>query len=163
LAERWAINASPLIVLAKIGSDSLLTQLADAVVIPRAVAVEIDAGPKDYSARQVLTTGVFTVVETPPASNELLAWDLGAGETAVLAYALSNPGWKAIVDDGLARRCARAFSVPVLGTLGIVLLARQRNLIPSAADMLRQLRAGGFHLNDNLVREALRRAVGELW
>jgi len=42
--ERWVLNASPLIVLAHIGREDLLFALADEVVVPRAVALEIQEG-----------------------------------------------------------------------------------------------------------------------
>jgi hypothetical protein len=45
MAERWALNASPLIVLARVGLEHLPLSLADQVVVPRQVAEEIQAGP----------------------------------------------------------------------------------------------------------------------
>jgi predicted nucleic acid-binding protein len=89
-----------------------------------------------------------------------LAWDLGAGETAVISYVAANPGWTAILDDGAARRCARAFDIPVKGTLAVVLLAKQRKLIPSARTLLGQLRNNGFRIEENLLIVALR-TIGE--
>lgn len=105
----------------------------------------------------------INVVDTPPPPVELIAWDLGAGETAVLTYALANSDWTAIIDDGAARRCARSFSLSHKGTLAVVLLARQRGLIPSAAKVLRDLRANGFRIDDNLVAAVLRETVDEDW
>ena len=119
--------------------------------------------PADDRARYLLDSGRFPVITTPVPPAELTAWDLGAGETAVMAYVLANPGWTAVLDDGLARKCARSFSIPVKGTLGVVLLAKQRGLIPSAADILHELQAGGFRLDNRLVREALHHTVGETW
>jgi predicted nucleic acid-binding protein len=46
MTERWVINASPLITLAKVGLENLLLQLPDSIVVPRAVATEIAAGPE---------------------------------------------------------------------------------------------------------------------
>ena len=103
------------------------------------------------------------MIEVSAIPAELLAWDLGAGETGVLAYALAHSGSIAILDDGAARRCARSLSIPVKGTLGIILLARQRNIIPSAAEVLRILRANGFRLDDSVIAEALYATVGETW
>jgi predicted nucleic acid-binding protein len=45
VGEYWVLNASPLIVLARIGRENLLPALADQIVIPQAVAAEIQAGP----------------------------------------------------------------------------------------------------------------------
>ena len=97
----------------------------------------------------------------PPA--EVVAWDLGVGETAVLSLALAEDGWTVILDDVMARKCPRSFSRRVKGTLGIVLLAHKRGLIPSATEVIRLLRATGFRLDDQTIREALARTTGEQW
>ena len=162
MPEHWVVNASPLIVLSKIGKAALLTQLADQVVVPQAVAAEILAGPVDDPARQLISQGDFRLQEVAPHA-EILTWDLGAGETAVLSYALAVAGWTAVLDDGAARRCARIFKLPCKGTLALVLLARKRQLIPSASSVLRDLLAVGFRLDDAVIREALYRTVGETW
>ncbi len=52
MTERWVINASPLIVLARIGYERLLCDLPDQAVIPQAVASEIEVGPQDDPARR---------------------------------------------------------------------------------------------------------------
>ena len=52
MSERWILNASPLIVLARIDHTDLLLALADELVVPRAVAAEIEAGPAGDRARQ---------------------------------------------------------------------------------------------------------------
>ena len=51
MAERWVLNASPLIVLAKINHQHLLAQLADEIAIPQAVLAEKYAGPTGDPAR----------------------------------------------------------------------------------------------------------------
>lgn len=163
MAEHWAVNASPLIVLARIGHEDLLLSLADQVVVPREVAEEIEAGPTQDQARQALAAGRFTVIDTPSPPPELLAWDLGSGETAVLSLAIAEKKWTVILDDAAARKCARSFSLPLKGTLAIVLLAKQRGLIPSAAQIIQALISAGFRLDERLVQEALARTVGETW
>lgn len=163
MAEQWVINASPLIVLCSIEREQLLFQLAEDIVIPAAVAVEIEQDPPGDKARQFLRASRLRIVKTPPASEELLAWDLGAGETSVIAYAYEHTGYTAILDDHAARRCAQVFSVQTRGTLGIVISARQRGLIPSASSVLRELLTIGFYLDERVIAEALRKTVGEDW
>ncbi|GAB4535646.1 MAG: hypothetical protein Kow0063_20160 [Anaerolineae bacterium] len=162
MAENWVLNASPLIVLARVGHENLISSLADQVVVPRPVAEEIQAGPPQERARQALGAGRFTIIETPPPP-DLLAWDLGRGETAVLSLAIAEGTWTVILDDATARRCARSFSIPVKGTLALVLLARQRGLIPSAVEVIQALLTSGFRLDDRIIRDALARTVGETW
>ncbi len=163
MPERWILNASPLIVMARIGYEGLFAGLADEVVVPRAVALEVQAGLATDPACQALTAGRFQIVATPPPPAEILAWDLGAGETAVLAQALAESGWSAILDDAAARRCVRCFALPVRGTLAIVILARQRGLISSATEVLQALKGVGFRLDDPVIQDALARTVGEQW
>jgi predicted nucleic acid-binding protein len=162
MPERWVVNASPLIFLAKINHVHLLGALADLVVVPQAVLVEVNAGPADDPARLLLANPPFPVVNVVP-SPLILAWDLGDGETAVLSYAAAHAGWKAVIDDGAARRCAHALAIPLLGTLAIILRAQQAGLIAAAVPLLKALRAEGIRLDDNVIREALRAVSGESW
>ena len=163
MTERWVLNASPLIVLARVGLGDLPLSLAAQVVVPRPVAEEIEAGPLLDPARQALASGRLTVVDMPPPPSELLAWDLGYGETAVLSWVIAQNGWTAILDDAEARKCARAFSVPVKGTLALVVMAKQRSIIPSAAEIVQTLVNTGFRLDDQLIRRVLAETVGETW
>lgn len=159
MGGRWVLNASPIIVLARAGQESLFDALADEVV-PRAVAEEIEAGPVDDPARRAIASGQLALVDAAPAP-EVLAWDLGVGETPVLSYALEESEWTAILDDAAVRKCAESFKLPFRGTLAVVILAKQRALIPSAADVLRSLLGSGFRPDEGVIREGLSRTVGE--
>lgn len=163
MPEQWVANASPLIVLGKIGQLNLLTQLPQRVVVPAAVVAEILAGPEGDAARLAIQSDMFTKVNPPTIPQELAAWDLGAGETSVLAYALAHPGWIAIFDDGAARKCAKTFGISVKGTLAVVILAKKRGLIPSASKVLHAIREAGLRLDERLIRAVLQQSVGEDW
>jgi predicted nucleic acid-binding protein len=160
--DGWVVNASPLICLAKAGYTDLLAKLPGKSIIPEAVAEEIQAGPAGDPTKLILSAGKFSVVETT-ALPDILAWDLGKGETAVLSYALINPGWTAIIDDLAARKCAKSFSISYKGTLAVVILAKKRGLVESAADVMHTLLSAGLHLDDEVIRAALKQTVGEDW
>lgn len=101
------INASPLIFLARGGHLELLPQLYQSVLVPSQVAEEIVARGKDDATAQALQQTQWlevAAVEEVPASVE--SWSLGAGESAVIALALSTPGAEAIMDDLAGRKCA---------------------------------------------------------
>ncbi len=164
IAEQWVVNASPLIALGRVGQVELLARLPQRVIVPQAVKEEILAAPEGDPARAAVENGLFEIVPAPPTPPpEIAAWDLGNGETAVLSYALSAPDWVAILDDSAARRCARSFSVKVTGTLAVVILAKERGLIEPAAQVLRALQNNGFRLDDEIIRAALAKTVGETW
>ena len=81
----------------------------------------------------------------------------------MLSYALANPGWTAILNDGAARKCAVAFSVDVKGSLAIVILARKRGLIPQAKQVLRAMQEVGLRLDERTIRQVLKETLNEDW
>jgi len=163
MSDLWVVNASPLIVFGKIGQLDLLNQLSKDIVVPSAVANEIKAGPENDAARVAIEGRMFQLVEAQEPTPELAAWDLGLGETAVLSYALENPNWTAILDDGAARKCAITFGIDVKGSLAIVILAKKRGLIPLAKQTLRTMQEVGLRLDENTIRQVLKETVGEDW
>jgi len=78
--------------------------------------------------------------------------ELGAGETAVLSHALANPPLRAVIDDMDARRCARTLNIPILGTGGLLVLAKRRGLLTSVAEGIARLRDAGLWLSDDIAR-----------
>jgi predicted nucleic acid-binding protein len=161
--DRWVVNASPLIVFGKIGQLELLTRLTQEIVVPRAVATEIVAGPQNDAARLAIEAEMFQLVDVQEPTPELAAWDLGSGETAVLCYALANPGWTAILDDGAARKCAVTFDINAKGSLAIVILARKRGFIPQAKQVLHTMQEAGLRLDERTIRQALKETLNEDW
>lgn len=156
-----AINASPLILLTKAGLLNLLQLLSQEIVVPAAVATEIGQyGETDVTALALAQTEWLVVVETPPVPELIQSWDLGAGESAVLTWGYANPNTEVIVDDLAARRCAATLGIPVRGTLGLVLTAKQRGTIGAARPVLEQLRLSGMYLSDRVMERALA-LVGE--
>jgi len=131
-------------------------------LLPDEVAAELIAGNEDDRARLAVQCGWGKRVSASQCPAALLEWGLGAGETSVLAVALENAGATAVIDDAAARAAARTFAVPVIGTLGVLLRARVRGRIPSAAGAIRTVRDLGLYLNENIIRDALKR-IGEKW
>jgi predicted nucleic acid-binding protein len=163
VSDTWVANASPVIALAKAGQLNLLASAAGELVLPEAVVAEILAGPASDPARQALEAGWGHRVAPRNVPTAVLEWSLGAGETSVLAVALERPGSVVILDDAEARMCARTLGVPCVGTLGVVLRAKQNGHIASAAAVMRALRTAGLFLDDTLLRTVLQRVVGERW
>lgn len=161
MAERPAVNASPLIHLSRGGLISLLQVAGSDIVIPLAVAEEIQRrGALDITVQVVERTPWLHVVETPVQAEIIRAWDLGNGESSVLAWAYAHSGTEAIIDDLSARRCAAPLGIPVRGTLGLVLTAKRRGMIAKARPLLEDLRRAGMYLSDRVMDWALKE-VGE--
>jgi hypothetical protein len=92
VAEVWVVNASPVIVLAKVGHLHLLSQLASELVLPIPVAIEVETGPSTDAARIALAGGWGNRVTAACIPSEILEWGLGPGETAVLSVASKFAG-----------------------------------------------------------------------
>jgi predicted nucleic acid-binding protein len=101
--RRWVVNASPLIFLAHIDALSLLKRLTDEVIVPFSVHQEVLAGA---SRGPGMTTfelpDWMSLREDLPLLPEIAGWDLGAGESQVLAHAVLASR-EAVIDDLQAR------------------------------------------------------------
>lgn len=81
----------------------------------------------------------------------------------MLALALEESGRTAVLDDAAARRCARSLGVATLGTLAVVLRAKQAGLIPSASQVAVALMEAGLRLDEATLKKALERGAAESW
>lgn len=160
MSEVWVVNASPLILLARVDRLDLIECLAPGVAVPDAVISEIRAGQhKDATASRALAWTQPHRVPDVPLIPGIEHWDLGAGESQVIAHCIGRPRW-AILDDLAARRCAAAHGVAVGGTLGVVLRAKKSRHIEHARPVVEALRAAGMFMDDAFMNDALSR-VGE--
>jgi predicted nucleic acid-binding protein len=151
----WIVNASPIICLAKIGRLDLLVAFSDEVVIPLPVVREVQAGMPQDPARLAVESGWGLRREPKTTPGRVIEWGLGEGETSVIALALEEDA-RAVLDDAAARACARACGVSVIGTLGLILRAARAGLVPSAEEVLDELRRAGLRLAESTVQAALR-------
>ena len=115
-------------------------------------------GPTDPAAVANQTTSWLRIVASPQVSPEVAAWNLGAGETAVLGMALAVPGSMVVIDDLAACRMARTLGIPFLGTLALVGLAKAIGMIPSIRPIVDRLRQSGMYLSDRPARKVLEEA-----
>jgi len=157
--DRVVINASPLIVLFKSGQAELLPQLFNEILIPQAVWEEVTTSKNDIASQKlpIVSWARSIQVSIHPS---IATWDLGAGESTVLSFALENPGYRAMIDDSAARRCARALRIATLGTGGALVLAKRRGLIESVEDRLRWLQDEGLWLSEEVIN-LLKQQAGE--
>ncbi len=141
-------NASPLIALEQIGQLPLLEQLFGQVFVPPAVAREVAPSVTlpDWTQVQVLTQAVGPLI---------LGASLGAGESEAISLALEINARLVILDDRPARRLAHALRLPVIGTLGILLTAKQRNLLSAVRPCLDALLQRDFRIAPALHEQIL--------
>ena len=92
--------------------------------------------------------------------SDVVRWDLGIGETAVLSFALKHRGYTPVLGDMLTKRCARSLDIPTIGTGSILILAKEHGLIDSVEKSLRKLQSVGLWISEPIV-QLLKRKAGE--
>ena len=154
MTRKWALDASPTILLAKISLISLVAELCSEAIIPSGVVQEIQAGPDEDPAKKWLMQK-GNIKEVSQIEPTVVAWDLGLGENHVLSWCYQNEGYEAILDDGLARKCALSLGIPMRGTLGIILLAKQEGCIDEVKPFIEELIKVGFRIDTKTVKTVL--------
>jgi len=89
---------------------------------------------------------------------QALSADLDSGEAAALCLAIERKASLVLSDDREARLAAVRLDLPVIGTVGILLEARRRDLVPALAPVLMDLRAKGVWLSRSLIDAVLAEA-----
>jgi uncharacterized protein len=148
-------DTSPITALLTIGAAGLLAQLFQDVIIPPAVRDEL------LRSHAVLPSWlqVRAVQSLEQVRKYAHTVDLGEAEAIQLAQEIRAD--RLLVDERKGRTLAQREGVPIIGLLGVVLLAKRRRLIPSARQILQRLEfeAGMYLATD--IRETALNAVGE--
>lgn len=158
MPEALIVNASPLIFLGNANRLDLLRSTgASRVLVPQPVFDEVtSAGHADVAAKTIAEALWLERVASSAIPASVVAWDLGPGESSVIALAVQMPGAYAVIDDLNGRKCALALGVSVVGTLGLVIAAHRRGAISDAKTVLLELRSAGMWLSDAVIARALR-------
>jgi predicted nucleic acid-binding protein len=144
-------NTSPLLYLYRIGALDWLPKLFSQVWTAEAVALELDKGAqRGHHVPPLQTFGWLKIANPRAVPSQWLALDLGAGELAVLAMALENPGKVVLLDDALARRVAQTAGLQVWGTLRVVLEGKQAGLTDSIKPLVDRLAASGMWISSEI-------------
>ena len=140
-------NSSPIIALAQIGLIDLLPALFPALVVPPAVRREIRSVPfPDWIVERHLTR---------PIDPRVAAATLDAGEREAISLALEGPSGRILLDDLAARLVAERLGLAVNGSLGVLLRAKERGLIPLIRPHLDALVLTEFFIGERLYRRLL--------
>ena len=161
MAEIVVADAGPLIALGRLRKLELLAGVFEKVIVPPAVLDEMQyrADLADAQAIFAARQSGLLVVDGSPGEPAILPSDanLGVGEAAAICLAAAL-GHGVLMDEKLGRAVAEKLKLSVIGTVGVLLIARRRGLIPAVKPLLEELRASGHHLSTALIQEALHQA-----
>ncbi len=149
-------NTSPLLYLHRIDVMDWLPELFSEIWVPTAVVDELDERrQRGYNTPQLSNYAWLQIVEPQSIPAQLINLDLGKGEKAAISLAAENPERIVILDDGLARKTAKAFGLTVYGTLKILLEAKSKGLTEQIAPLIDQLKNSGMWISDEIRERVL--------
>jgi len=157
---RVVINSSVIIALSHLNYLPFLSQLFDDILVPQAVYEEICNKGQGLVGDQDLQTAINQEdIRIRPVHNRTLVQamldPLALGEAEVLALAVEVNADHVIIDDKLARIRAKLLELPVIGTLRVLRLFFDQELL-SKLDFIQaliNLRAYGFRISEDILEK----------
>lgn len=126
-------NSSPLIALARLSYLDLLQALYGEIVIPQAVYQEVVQGGNGRAGSAAVQVAPWISTQTvrDTIAVDILREQLDRGESEAIVLALETQAQLLLIDEARGRRIAQSRRLTHIGTVGIIVLAKRRNLIPS--------------------------------
>ncbi len=154
-------DSTVIIALAKVCRLDLLERLFGKILVPEAVwrEVTVEGKPGSEKIRAADFIHVRKVRNKGLAS--LLREFVDEGEAEAIALALEANADLLLVDDRDARNLAKKLGLEVMGTLGVIALAKYNGLILEAKPIIDELVEKGFWISKRILEEFLRE-LGEL-
>ncbi|OQY83642.1 MAG: hypothetical protein B6D41_16730 [Chloroflexi bacterium UTCFX4] len=152
-------NTSPLFYLHQIEQINLLRDLYSRVHVPQGVLTELRSGEKLGLKIPRLEAMDWVSIEQISIAQHLRRYtELGQGELEAISLGLNSPLSRIILDDRAARDVAKENNLEIIGTIGILLAAKQKGLVTAISPLLATIRNKGFRMSESMLRDALRRA-----
>ena len=145
-------DTSCLIALERIGHLGLLQKTFTTIYTTQTVAEEFEEHlPGWILIKEVSNTNMV----------EKLQLILDAGEASAITLALETENSILIIDEKKGRKVARDLNVTIIGTLKVLLIAKNKGVISSVKQLINELQKHSFRFNKAIVAEVLRLA-GEI-
>ena len=150
-------DAGPLISLAKTDQLFLLKELFEQVLIPKAVYNELslDSHHKETDFLNQAIIDKWLKVVTPqkkPSKLILDILDLGESEAITVAKEMKIP---LLIDELKGRKVAKKENVKIIGSIGILLIAKKTSLLKSIKESMIKMQDTGYRFSDKLYKKAL--------
>ncbi|MEO5649940.1 MAG: DUF3368 domain-containing protein [Ginsengibacter sp.] len=132
-------DTSPLVCLGHLNKLKLLEELFELVLIPGSVYDELkDSNIVD---QDFLQTNPFFKIKSP--GNTILVKrlrkQLDMGESEAIALSIEEKPEFLLIDESLGREIALLYHLSIKGTLGILIMAKERNLLQEIKPLIDKL------------------------
>ncbi|MEB3825378.1 MAG: DUF3368 domain-containing protein [Desulfurococcales archaeon] len=149
-------NSSVIIALARICHLDLLEKLFEKIIVPEAVWREVTVEGKP-GREKVLRAGFIRVEEVRDRKLATLLKELvDDGEAEAITLALEVDADILLIDEHEARNLAKKLGLQIMGTLGVLALAKHRGLIPEVKPIVDRLMESGFWVSRRILERFLK-------
>lgn len=151
------INTGPILALtAALGDLSVLDELYDRTVVPKAVANEIVAGGRDGFGLDSFSQATFLDVQARKCKlDSFLSRALDEGEAAVIQTAGDLSISRVCIDEAAGRRTARLYGLSVTGSLGILIKSIKSGSGIDLELCIKKMRSHGVWIGEQTAKKAL--------
>ena len=151
-------NTTPILSLYKIGKLCLLKDLFNEVIVPLAVRNEISL-PGGKPGHNIFDTVDYIKIKQVQNgfATSLLRSQLDYGEAEAIVLALELGVDVLILDEKKARKVAQANSQRIIGTIGILQMAKDKGIISDMKSHMDELIANGIWIDKALYQMVLAR------
>ncbi len=152
-------DTSPIVCLAHLKHITLLQKLFEEVLIPASVYNELLES--SIIDNFFLQQNPFFKIKNPENNSlvKKLKEQLDIGESEAIALSIEAKPEFLLIDESLGREVALLYHLSIKGTLGILLLAKERNLLPEIKPLIYTLQEEiNFRIKPSLLQLVLQKA-----
>jgi len=152
-------DAGPLIGIARTGHLFLLKNLYNSISIPSRVFEELKVSshkPGTMALSEAINAGWIKIVELNKSSDSsIFRLLIDAGEAEAIQLALEKNARLLIIDDRKGRKIAKSRGIKVIGTGGILILAKRAGILDRVSPVLNELSDAGYRLSPDLFKRIM--------
>lgn len=160
--RRVVVNTTPLIALSHVEQIDILKKLYGEIIIPEAVYRELSVKTDSICKKTVDSSLDWIRVDKikNQMAKAMYKTHLHDGEVEVMILAKEIDADVVIIDDANAKRHAKYLELPVTGTLGVLIKAKQECYIDELKPILQRMVENGIYVSQGLIELCLKQ-VGE--
>ena len=142
-------DTSCFIILTNINELDILHKVYQNILTTQEIASEYGEALPDW---------VEIVTVKDKYRQQLLEMQIDKGESSAIALALETPDSTVILDDYKARKIAQQLGIIYTGTIGVIIKAKLKEIIPSIKPLLEKIKQTDFRLSSEIESLALKEA-----
>jgi len=140
-------DTSCLIALERIVQLDILRRTFKVIIITQEVYKEFGNRLPDWI--------IIKEVKNKEKQNQLESF-LDNGEASSIALATEIKNTLLIIDERKGRKIARTFNLEIIGTLGLLIKAKEKGVISNLKDIVIDLKKSGFRVSNSILNEILK-------